>query len=920
MNKHLVLIVLIAFVSKTNAQVNLSPNYFNSLDYQHDLNLPNWGPYTKKYIGVSHIADRNKGIRFDLSIFPGFYRRKVNVPNVYAESDFHPWEASPNLEYFSFRHDLEWKDKVYTDVSYAKIDAHARAIQVECVNNTNMQQSIVLHFMSSIHFPSLKAYSADEPIKPAIINLPKDALWVDALDYQKLNTVTPNPKDELVTDGQLKGELRANDLVNGSGIQFGNEIGDEVRYFINVPKNINNAVLILRYKSNKTNDSKIELSGLLSKEILLKSTPDYSLHYINLDEVKRGKHYLNLKSKGGVIDFDGLIIANKNDVDAINIYTPVLNKVPEIIKGPIQNSIILKYQNIDNYYGLYWDYPDFKVREWFYKDLSDEFKRMVNDHVSSKFYDGSDGHYSNVFLRPINIKPNSKKTIYGLVCEGNLESVIARIKETDATHLSNATKEAKKFLVNYNNVPAGDKYLFSQKRMAATIITNVVFPVYMQKQYIRHHTPGRWWDSLYTWDSGFIGMGLSELNIQRGIENLNAYMNDTDEQSAFIHHGTPLPVQHYLFLELWNKTQSKDLLKAYYPKLKRYYDFLIGNISSSSTRNLNSGLIRTWDYFYNSGGWDDYPAQKFVHEQKLTKNTTPVVSTAHLIRIAKILQMTAHHLNLKNDVRTYENDIQELSSALNKYSWDEASGYYGYVVHNKNEDPEEILKYKDSINFNMGLDGASPLVAGICNDIQRDKIVAHLKTRGELWSDIGLSAVDQSAAYYSKNGYWNGTVWMPHQWFFWKSMLDIGEADFANKIATTALDLWKRETEQSYNCYEHFVIETGRGAGWHQFGGLSSPVLSWFNAYYQQGTITTGFNIWIEEKKFKNSNSQLNAKLSIFDTKNKVFSIIVCLNPTYSYDVYWEGKKVEYKEINKGTLSIILKNGSNQGLLKIRKK
>ena len=30
------------------------------------------------------------------------------------------------------------------------------------------------------------------------------------------------------------------------------------------------------------------------------------------------------------------------------------------------------------------------------------------------------------------------------------------------------------------------------------------------------------------------------------------------------------------------------------------------------TRNLQSGLIRTWDLFYNSGGWDDYPAQQRI--------------------------------------------------------------------------------------------------------------------------------------------------------------------------------------------------------------------------------------------------------------------------------------------------------------------
>ena len=31
------------------------------------------------------------------------------------------------------------------------------------------------------------------------------------------------------------------------------------------------------------------------------------------------------------------------------------------------------------------------------------------------------------------------------------------------------------------------------------------------------------------------------------------------------------------------------------------------------------------------------------------------------------------------------------------------------------------------------------------------------------------------------------------------------------------------------------MIESRRGAGWHQFGGLSAPVAQWFAAYYVPG-------------------------------------------------------------------------------------
>ncbi len=918
----IVVIIFILLPNSIRSQSIFDTDYYDSLRYSHDLTLPDWGPYTKKYIGLSHIPDINTGIRFDLSVFPGFYRRKVDVPHVFYESGFHPWESSPNLEYFSFRHELEWKDQVYTDISYSKIDRNSRQVRIACVNKTKSTQSIVLHMMGSIHFPSIKEYDPYTPIEYSTIKLPKDAIWNDAVDYTEIKYTKPSHIDQLVYDGKLRGEIRDHGLVNGSGIgdDFGKTPGDLVVYEIEITKNSKEAVLWLRYKIEETKKTNLELSGLANKRIDLTGNGGFKVEKIALGAIKSGKHLLKIVSKGkSPLVIDGFTIIDQNAIDTIEIKPIQWEYTPEIIEGPIPNSVILKYKNIDNYYGITWDYPDYEVREWKYEDLNYNFKRLVNDHVQSLFSDGTDGHFTNIFLRPIHMEPNSSKIINGMVCTGSKEEVISRlaskISEKDALSIH---QKARSNVFEYPLVPAGERYLFSQKRMAATTFCNVVYPVYTQRQYIRHHTPGRFWDSLYTWDSGFIGLGMMQQDIKRGIESLHAYLNEEDEQSAFIHHGTPVPVQHYLFLELWNKTQSEELLKAYYSKLKRYYEFLSGTNPSATTR-MNSNLIKTWDYFYNAGGWDDYPPQKYVHDQKKEKYVAPVVSTSHCIRIAKILQMAASHLNLNEDFRAFTKDIQTMSEALQTYSWDDASGYFGYVVHDEDQNPTGILKFDDKVNFNMGLGGAYPLVSGICKDDQKAVLLKHLKTKGKIWSDIGLSAVDQSAPYYSNEGYWNGTVWMSHQWFFWKTMLDIGEADFAYKIAKTGLDVWKKEVENSYNCHEHFIIETGRGAGWHQFGGLSTPVLSWFNTYYLKGNLTTGFNIWVKEQEFNETFTSLKAKLKVFDTKNEHFSLVACLNPDFSYKVYWNDKIIEHKEINKGTLSISIKNKAKTGVLRIEK-
>ena len=173
----------------------------------------------------------------------------------------------------------------------------------------------------------------------------------------------------------------------------------------------------------------------------------------------------------------------------------------------------------------------------------------------------------------------------------------------------------------------------------------------------------------------------------------------------------------------------------------------------------------------------------------------------------------------------------------------------------------------------------APLVAGIVSDTQREALLSHIFTPGELWSDCGITAVDQSAPYYRKDGYWNGTVWMPHQMILWKTMLDLGLPDKARLIADTALGNWERECEDSYNCYEHFMIETGRGGGWHNFSGLSSPILNWWTAYNIPGTVSTGFGTLVTHAVWSPNKSSVELTL-IFDRDlvGREVAVIACLS------------------------------------------
>jgi hypothetical protein len=170
--------------------------------------------------------------------------------------------------------------------------------------------------------------------------------------------------------------------------------------------------------------------------------------------------------------------------------------------------------------------------------------------------------------------------------------------------------------------------------------------------------------------------------------------------------------------------------------MQQYHRFMAGRLGSSTTRSFKSNLLRTWDYFYNSGGWDDYPPQVYIHAKGLESAVTPVITTAQVIRTAKIMRMAA--LALGEDPAEYDADIAALSHDLQTYAWDEEAGYFSYVLHDTDGHPTEILRHESGANFNMGLDGASPLTAGICTPEQEARLVAALMSPERMWCRYGL--------------------------------------------------------------------------------------------------------------------------------------------------------------------------------------
>lgn len=906
----LMLLIDIFFTITTSGRGTIPPYCFTN---SHDItSLHAWGPYSKRYAGISHIPDMQTGIRFDFSVMPGYYRSRQLIPHVLFESSYYPWDINPSMNRITYRYELEWKDRVFIDVTYYVLDEYCILVGMHCVNNTTVNQNIVLNLMAYID------YEQEQPLIKLSENM--NIQWYNATDYILNEPIRKSPQYNLVYDGWRRNEMQAphslSSFVLGKG--FGKEKGDKVVYEVNILPGKEKGIIGFRHNTPKDKIATFQLKGLVESTLKLKGTGEYIIASVPYSCKKPGKYILELHSEGThSTTLDGFFIGSEEEIKKFKIIPRPLSFNPKIKTGKAEQDFILKYEGCNNYYGIAWNYKESNIRTILDDNLESFFRKKVHDHIATRLVGNMKWNYSNAFLRPIVLAAHSERTLYALVCTaGTSEQVDEQIQKFHDSPTIFTSRVQMNSADSGNIILAdGKKYEFGNRLLQSALLSNIVYPVYTQGQYIRHFTPGKNWNSLYTWDSGFIALGLIDIDITKAFECIKAYTTPVGSESAFIHHGTPLPIQLYAYYDLWNNCQSQKALQFLYPRLKQFFDFMVGNNPYSTTRMKVSGLLRTWDYFYNSGGWDDYPPQQALRDKS---SVTPVVTSAYYIRAAKILRLAAKKLGLKQDVKNYNIIIKHLSYALQTYAWDEESGYFGYVLHDADGKAIGIYRYKDGSNFNKGLDGITPLIANISSKEQTKRMINHLFSPSEMWTKVGISTVDQSAPYYRADGYWNGAVWFPHQWMVWKALLDLGEGEKAYLVAHTALNTWEKECEESYYTFEHFIISSQRGAGWHQFSGLSSPILNWFAAYYRVGKVSTGFEVWISDNYFNDDYSQYRAKISFDDSVTPhQRSFIVCMNPAKKYQIRFNGRTVKSKSYHPGLLDITLPSTNKPGILTI---
>lgn len=874
-----------------------------------------WGPYSKKYSGISRIADHKTedGVRFDCVVSPAMENADSRVPNVTVPTGVHPWEAKSDYSFYSYRCDLEWKDRVYADVSFTKLSADSVLVRTEFFNNTDITQICLLNLFSAIEYPNVCS---------ALPVLPLKCVFIKALDYKSYEYSTPRPWDKQTMDAMKKGEFFDDRFTYHRGLgdrdnnryilpkfsKLGEEKGDRIVYEFENTYDFSDPALSIRYRTADGKDSPFSLNG---KTVNFPAADEMNIIKIPFNAL-RGINTIELISLGGGgIELDFIALAES--CENIAVKTEKHNFMPKIETPDCENGKLVsyKYDGLgDKFYirtfnnnTRYRDFPTGCLEDSPTARISqpdESFQNMLETFSGSFSEKHSDeGFYHNAVVHTLYVEPHTSHTEYAVLSYGKTD-----YSETEA--YEKIYRSAYNSLEKPELTKAGKRYERSNKILRATVFQNTVYPLYRHGEYIVHHTPGKRWDSFYTWDSGFIGLGMLEFAPEIAEYILDTYLSDTDNPDyAFLLHGSPVPVHIYQYLEMLKRANDKTGLLKYYDRVRLFYLFLAGKINGSTTAKFKSGLTSTFDYFYNCSGMDDLPPQKAMYKAGCQKHTAPVISSCQVIRCAKLLFLVADLLGREEDKAEYSADISRITDALQKYSWDEECGYFSYVIHDEEGSPKEKLRTENGENLNKTTDGIYPIVAGAVTEKQKKIILSHLKNENEMFTPVGISAVDRTASYYITNGYWNGNVWFPHQWFVWKTMLDLGETDFAFKIAKTALEAWKREVEYSYYTFEMLNITSGRGGWFHNFGGLSTPVSIWTNAYFKPKTLTSGFDTMIMSSRFSDSADSLEFTVRYYGNNDK-YSVIAVMNEDFDYEATVNGRKADCVFREKGVAEITL--------------
>ena len=90
---------------------------------------------------------------------------------------------------------------------------------------------------------------------------------------------------------------------------------------------------------------------------------------------------------------------------------------------------------------------------------------------------------------------------------------------------------------------------------------------------------------------------------------------------------------------------------------------------------------------------------------------------------------------------------------------------------------------------------------------------------------------------------------------------------------------------------------TGLGGWFHNFGGLSTPLIMWLKAYYTPGTVNAGFDTYLEKTVFNDDKTDAEITFTCYG-ESKKFNLLCVMKEDKDYTATVDGKEFPFKNEN----------------------
>lgn len=398
------------------------------------------GALFKKYSGVSRVTEHEteKGVRFDFISLPAVSNTDAKAPNVTIPVGVHPWDVKSDYSFYSYRQDLEWKDVIYSDVSFTKLSDESVLVRTEIFNNSELMQNCLVNYFSSLQFPFSTSYR---------VSLPNKSLMFDALDYSEFTYKTSRPWDNETMDAMHKGEFFDDRFTSHRGLgdrddnryilpkypRLGEEKGDKIVYKIKNDLNFSDAALYVRYRTVDNKSSAFTVNG---DNVVFPPAQDMGEITIPIGNVDKGDYTLVLVSEGeGGIEFDFFAICEKDETNKILVEAKKNNFVPDVkVHDEINGKTVeIKYEGVEKPFVLRTFNDETRLRSIPSGCLEDvptprisqpdkSFDNMMETFSGEFSWKHSDeGYYQNTLVHTLYIEPGKSHTEYAVISYGGAE-------------------------------------------------------------------------------------------------------------------------------------------------------------------------------------------------------------------------------------------------------------------------------------------------------------------------------------------------------------------------------------------------------------------------------------------------------------------------------------------------------------------